>query len=279
MVWAKIDDEILDNPKIVRAGVFGFALHVAAITWCCRNLTDGFIPTARVTALLTLDRVEYDVANPLALIDGPDSGGGNTGLPALVIADHLVKVGLWDDVEGGFQLHDFLQFNPSRADVEAKREQNAARAKRSRTQHATGGASHAASHGVTHALRAPLPVPDPLNKSPDGDLYGAQSAPPKSGTRIPTRRKQGTALPDDWSPGDSLQAWARSKGFDATGPELAKFRDHWKSRGKTMVDWDAAYRNWLRNASDWARPKSVRPADITRQPVTDDLLARWTGES
>ena len=53
-MWARLDDAILDNPEeIIAAGPLGFALHVAAITWCARNLTDGFIPQApRVAQLL-----------------------------------------------------------------------------------------------------------------------------------------------------------------------------------------------------------------------------------
>lgn len=52
MTWAKLDDAILDNEKIAKAGLVGFAFHVAAITWCARNLTDGFVPSQRVACLL-----------------------------------------------------------------------------------------------------------------------------------------------------------------------------------------------------------------------------------
>ena len=31
-MWARLDDAILDNPKIIAAGPLGFALHVVAIT-------------------------------------------------------------------------------------------------------------------------------------------------------------------------------------------------------------------------------------------------------
>jgi hypothetical protein len=164
MVWAKLDDEILDNPKIARAGVFGFALHVAAITWCSRNLTDGFIPTSRVTALLTLDRVHFDVANPFALIDGPRSMGGEEGLDALAIADHLVLVGLWHSVDGGYELHDFLKYNPSREETLAKRQKDSQRQERSRSRRKSPAESHAKSRRdsrVTSGVNPQPPEPDP----------------------------------------------------------------------------------------------------------------------
>jgi hypothetical protein len=117
------------------------------------------------------------------------------------------------------------------------------------------------------------------DKKEEIDREAAQStAPSRSGPGS----ARGSRLPADWSPGDSLRVWAKGEGLDATGPELAKFRDHWLAkagRDATKADWDATYRNWLRRAREFGVPKSVRPADITRQPVTDDLLARWTGES
>jgi hypothetical protein len=132
MVWAKIDDAILDNPKVAKAGIFGFALHVAGIAWCCRNLSDGQIPYSRVTALVTRDRVRFDVANPLALADGPSSAETKEGLDPYLVADHLVRCDLWRRTEDGYEIHDFLVYNPSRAETEKRREAELARQKKSR---------------------------------------------------------------------------------------------------------------------------------------------------
>lgn len=117
MVWAKLDDEILDNPKIADAGPLGFALHVAAITWCCRNLTDGFIQRQRVRALLDFEGLSIETGRGELIVHGKDAD-------AIDIAEHLVVVGLWKhDPDGrGYWLHDFLKYNPSRADVLADRQ-------------------------------------------------------------------------------------------------------------------------------------------------------------
>ena len=50
--------------------------------------------------------------------------------------------------------------------------------------------------------------------------------------------------------------------------EHAKFKDHYKSSGKAMKDWDATWRNWMRRATQFA-PTTRR----TRQQETDDLFA------
>lgn len=140
MVWAKLDDEILDNEKITRAGVLGFALHVAAITWCSRKLTDGFVPYARVRLLLDLSELDDEyleaTASPVGTHDSFRDGAFNVGpVQAEQIAKRLVRVGLWreDADRGGYWIHDFLDYNPSKEEAEA--------AKQSRTLAGKKGAS------------------------------------------------------------------------------------------------------------------------------------------
>ena len=164
MVWARLDDQMLDNPKIAKAGIYGFAMHVAGIIWCCRNLSDGHIPYSRVTSLLTLDRVLIDTSNPLALLDGPSSMGGDDGLDPYVVADHLVTCGMWIRTADGYEIHDFLDYNPSRAEVESKRAANARKQAKSREKRKNGVRSPSNVTGqspVTLPASASLPDPDP----------------------------------------------------------------------------------------------------------------------
>lgn len=76
-------------------------------------------------------------------------------------------------------------------------------------------------------------------------------APVEQGTGKAPRR-QGTRLPDDWRPSQDLVAAVREERPDVDlRTETAKFRDHWHAKaGKdaTKLDWDATYRNWIRNA-------------------------------
>lgn len=97
MTWVKLDDAFTDHPKVMAAGPLASWLHVCGLTYCSRLLTDGFIPAGQVRKLADVD---------------------NAG----ELAEQLVAVGLWDRCEGGFRIHDYLDYNPSREDALAKRE-------------------------------------------------------------------------------------------------------------------------------------------------------------
>lgn len=77
-------------------------------------------------------------------------------------------------------------------------------------------------------------------------------------------RKRARQLPEDWKPNDAHLDLARQMRV-SPGLELDKFRDHAIANGRVQKDWDAAFRNWLRNA----KPSNVRPlapADTTPKP-------------
>ena len=100
MTWTKIDDQFYDHPKVVAAGPLGIALFVCGLSYCSRHLTDGFISVVQVRRLIDID-------NP-----------GD-------VAERLVSVGLWERRDGGYQVHDYLEYNPSRAKVKAIRQARA----------------------------------------------------------------------------------------------------------------------------------------------------------
>jgi DnaT-like ssDNA binding protein len=256
MTWARLDDAILDNPKIAKAGVFGFAMHVAAITWCARNLTDGHLPYARVTALLPLNSVQIDVANPLALPGGDESLSGATGLDPYVVADHLVDVGLWHRTATGYALHDYLEYNPSKLQVLAERERCRNRQKKRRT---SGG-----SHGVTSpevpsnfGVNSDLPVPVPVSV-------------PKRESEI-TRAREGSnseqprPMPLDWKPHPAavaeLAQWARCSPVDVQAV-ADEFKSYWtigKGMGRERAHWQTKFREHFRRHVEEGRLKTSGP--------------------
>jgi hypothetical protein len=98
MSWVRLDDNFPEHPKIARAGGDAAWLHVCALAYCSRNLTDGLVPNAVLKKL-------SDRRNPIRL------------------AAQLVDAGLWEREEAGWRVHDYLKFQPSRADVETERAQ------------------------------------------------------------------------------------------------------------------------------------------------------------
>ncbi|WP_294567579.1 hypothetical protein [uncultured Arthrobacter sp.] len=78
-----------------------------------------------------------------------------------------------------------------------------------------------------------------------GDGEGAAADKPRS-----TRAHQ---LPADWAPSEAHASLAAERGVHLN-EETVKFRDWTVSMAVAKKDWDATFRNWLRNA----RPTNVR---------------------
>jgi hypothetical protein len=151
MSWVKIDDQFTDHPKIAEAGPLAGWLYVCGLTYCARFLTDGFIPTNAVRRL--------------ADVDCPQD-----------LAAKLVAVGLWEDAQGGYQVHDYLEYQPSRERVQSTKEARAeagarggqrsgeskrvANAKQIATPVATAGLSTSSKQNDTPY---PYPYPSPIN--------------------------------------------------------------------------------------------------------------------
>lgn len=91
MSWIKVESSVARNKKFVKAGPAPSWLWLCSLAYSQEGLTDGFIPSEALPYL--------GVKNPAQL------------------AVHLVKAGLWDVAEGGWQIHDYLEHNRSASDV------------------------------------------------------------------------------------------------------------------------------------------------------------------
>lgn len=64
-------------------------------------------------------------------------------------------------------------------------------------------------------------------------------------------------MPSDWKPTDEMIAKAKADRPDIdVSVEADKFRDYWTAKGGKegrKLDWDATWRNWIRNARGVAR--------------------------
>lgn len=107
MAWVRLDDGFPDHPKAVQAGPMACWLFVCGIAYANRYLTDGFVPERQLPRLI-------EAKKPGAL------------------AAVLVEVGLWEIVEGGFRIHDYLDYQPSAEKVKHEQELNRKRVDRHR---------------------------------------------------------------------------------------------------------------------------------------------------
>lgn len=128
MSWVRYDDTFPDHPKVMRTGRDSLAVmgaHVVASCYAAKHETDGFVPD------------EYLRRH----------------VPGRIIG-HLLTVGLLEKVEAGFQVHDFLDFNPSKAQRNASRNAVTERVKRHR---------NAVGNAITSRARvSPTPSPTPV---------------------------------------------------------------------------------------------------------------------
>lgn len=100
MPWFKVDDKLAFHAKTVAAGNAAMGLWVRAGSWSADQLTDGFVPDHMIGSLGTHGQ-----------------------------AKRLVAVRLWEDADGGYRFHEWNEEGrqPTRADVEERREQDRVR--------------------------------------------------------------------------------------------------------------------------------------------------------
>lgn len=153
MPWFKSDDSFYRHRKVRKLGkdrLPAVGLWQLAGTWCADNVdtntADGFVPDEQV----------------------------DTWDPRHRYAKRLVDVGLWErtevDGEHGYVFHDWPDYQPTRATVEAEREAWRQRKERSRrksrrdTDRDSQGESRE-SPNESHTAPVPVPVPVPTSGS------------------------------------------------------------------------------------------------------------------
>jgi hypothetical protein len=135
MGWVKLDDAFLDHPKFLEAGPLAGYLCIAAIAWSNRNLTDGFVPRAQVRRLVDFDGIA------LSVFDGELSGVVEDA-DAVELAERLCACKLWGEVEGGWRIHDYHEWQRTSEEIIAARDDARARQRRSRATRTESAARH-----------------------------------------------------------------------------------------------------------------------------------------
>jgi hypothetical protein len=135
MTWIRVDDHFADHPKVMALETHrlaGLGLWVVAASYAARYLTDGFVPFSHVRA-----------HGPARLIS------------------RMVAVGLFEPVDGGYRLHDWLTYNPSRQAVHDSQAKKRA-AGRAGGQASAGARAQADRQAKSNPV--PVPVPEVLSR-------------------------------------------------------------------------------------------------------------------
>lgn len=97
MGWVRLDDDFYHHRKVMPLSIGAKMLFVMGLCYCAENLTDGFVSTGAARSLC-----------------------GMQGIKRTAIAE-LVEAGLWHKRDDGFEVHEYLQYQPSGAEERARR--------------------------------------------------------------------------------------------------------------------------------------------------------------
>lgn len=149
MAWAKLTDDFLSHPKVMAAraekGWSAIGVYVGALTWVNQQRTDGFVPKSWVQL--------------------------HNGIEEATV---LVKVGLWheDAARDGWQIHDYADYQPLKAELEAKTERKRSAGQAGGKQSASNRQANAKQNASNaEAKLKPVPVPVPVT-TPKGVVSG-----------------------------------------------------------------------------------------------------------
>jgi hypothetical protein len=157
MTWVKLDDQFTENPKVRAVTDRSFRLHVAGLCHCGSLLTDGVIERHKVPSLLPK--------------------------VTKAMVEELLGVGLWLRHPDGFEVKDYLKYNPTREKVLADRDAAADR-KRKWLEKQQNGARNSVPNGAGNGERSaapPRPAPKGRGAGTTGSTSVGVSSPAPSG--------------------------------------------------------------------------------------------------
>lgn len=151
MSWLKVDDQFPDHPKVLALGrdrLAAMGLWTIGSCYAARFLTDGFIPASALPS-------------------------GSRRLAA-----RLIEVRLWDEAPGGYRIHDYHDYQPSRVQALAVKQTRAEAGriggKQSGSKRGSNGQANSLTPASTKSNPVPVPVPfdspEPPNPHDADDL-------------------------------------------------------------------------------------------------------------
>ncbi|MEX8058598.1 hypothetical protein [Microbacterium sp. 16-032] len=240
MAWFKVDDHFWSHPKTAALSDAATALWLRAGSWSAGHLTDGRVPSSMLRFFSARRRS----------------------------ADELVAAGLWTVDGDTFVFHSWAEYQPSKEQVEAKRDATKKRVNAWRERQG---------NGVT-------------NTSPDGDRNAPPDptrpdpAPISTSTEVERgTRKRATRIPEPFIVTADMRA-----DMHAEYPHLdinhstKQFVDYWRSAsGKNALkkEWVAAWRFWMRrDGQAMTTPRAGQQPRPTRDDENLSVVARLAAQ-
>ena len=281
-LYAQISVDALDGPKFLELSDSAWAMWGKGNLYCQRHKTDGRIPAAAIASLSKAKKPKD-------------------------VAAELVRARLWEEADGAYQVHDYLDHNRSAAEIDAIAESRRSAGKRGGVR---SGEARSKDEALASEIRSAcfefastndeakrtqiqtqtqIQIPDGEAASLDGPPAAALSAPttdPRQvvipGTceggialappSVPPKAKSAKAKhqrPEDWRPSAAHYATGKELGLSgaAVDAEARKFRDFHDAKGTVFADWDAGFRTWLGNVPKFQGGGGGRPPAPESMPM------------
>ena len=235
--WLKLECDTPEKPEVLAI--------TASLGWTDTDLTVGKL--FRLWRWFDKHTVDGNAAGVTSAL--LDVQIGVTGF-----CERVAAVGWLEVYEGGVRLPKFDRHNGTTAKARSQTAKRVATFKANAKGNGKGNA-------VGNAVTVTDALPREEKRREEEEQKKEQGAPTSSAPaalelvsdeNAKAPRRNGTRLPADWAPSPALIAAARAERPEVDlRVETAKFRDHWHAkagRDAVKLDWDATYRNWIRNA-------------------------------
>lgn len=134
-------------------------MQVAALCYSNRELTDGFVP--RAIARRLLDWSAEDEAGRRWRISRV-SGMSGDDVDAEWVIGLLLDAGMWHETAGGYRIHDYDEYQPSKADVLELSAKRSAAGRKGGLAKAKAGAKQEPSKSQSNSVAKTYPEPEPV---------------------------------------------------------------------------------------------------------------------
>lgn len=221
MTWIKLDDSFPDNPKIVEAPPGAVTLYIFGLCYASRHLTDGHLTRSAVAKF------------------GVHKWGRS--------ADVLVTLGLWEQTDNGWRIHDYLDYQRSAEEVRKLSEKRASAGRK-------GGAK---AKQVAKQTGSNLPSKRQAEAEAEAE---PSSSPPV--TSPPTE-------PND----------AASGGEEEAGEQFINrtLHDCYQLMAQQTLDRHLAEGNTVHNRTAWLKATAANLADQHHDQALHEIEGRTTG--
>jgi hypothetical protein len=284
MPWFALDDGFDTHPKVRKAGNAAVGLFVRLGVHATRHLTEGHLDGSIVRSYGTAPNIRKLVAVGML----HEAGHACPRCPQLADGDYFI--------------HDYLDYNKSRAQIEAARENARKRQQKGRdTARANRNRTH--SEPVSSSNRRRNEDDSAPNRTRNDPLFGDSTAGQDDVSRRDTHEGV-TGVPspplpshnydvadvdggstgssaaerdafgptpidiDGWTLTDGLRRWAHRDGYATLidlDYETAQFLDHFRGNGQHRPNWNTEWQKWIRRAHKWATERG-RTSNVIALP-------------